>query len=104
MHLDFINRANADYVDGLYQEYLRDPESVDPQWALFFAGFEAGRGSTPTGNGAGASTALAAHPALGRSIPAMARINDVFPAPFDPMTVIRLLRGTSNVTPFNARA
>jgi 2-oxoglutarate dehydrogenase E1 component len=66
--LDFINRANADYVDGLYQEYLRDPQSVDPQWALFFAGFDAGRGSVPGGNGAGAATALAAHPTVERSI------------------------------------
>ncbi len=68
MNLDFINRANADYVDGLYQEYLRDPESVDPQWALFFAGFEAGRGSAPSGNGAGTSAELGAHPAAEHNI------------------------------------
>ena len=68
MNLDFINWANADYVDGLYQAYLRDPQSVDPQWALFFAGFEAGRGSAPSGNGAAASAVLAAHPTVERSI------------------------------------
>jgi len=68
MNLDFINRANADYVDGLYQQYLREPSSVDPQWALFFAGFEAGRGSPPGGNGSSASIALAAHPTVERSI------------------------------------
>jgi 2-oxoglutarate dehydrogenase E1 component len=44
-NLDFINRSNAEYVDSLYQQYLRDPASVDPQWALFFAGFEAARGN-----------------------------------------------------------
>jgi 2-oxoglutarate dehydrogenase E1 component len=44
-NLDFINRSNADYVDSLYQQYLRDPASVDPQWALFFAGFEAAGGN-----------------------------------------------------------
>ncbi len=42
-HLDFINSANAEYVDELYRRYLRDPNSVDPSWALFFAGFEAAR-------------------------------------------------------------
>ncbi len=55
--LDFINRANADYVDGLYQQYLRDPASVDAQWAYFFAGFEAAGG-----NGARATGASAAEP------------------------------------------
>jgi len=53
-NLDFINRANADYVDALYEQYLRDPQSVDPQWAFFFAGFEAA-----TGNGAHAAAAVA---------------------------------------------
>jgi 2-oxoglutarate dehydrogenase E1 component len=42
--LDFVTRANPAYVDGLYREYLRDPASVDEQWALFFAGFEVARG------------------------------------------------------------
>jgi 2-oxoglutarate dehydrogenase E1 component len=59
INLDFINRANAEYVDGLYQQYLRDPESVDAEWALFFAGFEAGRSALPSGNGAGAAPAVA---------------------------------------------
>jgi 2-oxoglutarate dehydrogenase E1 component len=54
-NLDFINRANAEYVDALYQQYLRDPSSVDASWALFFAGFEAARGN---GTSAAAATAL----------------------------------------------
>src|SRR6266404_4999738 len=37
---DEIARANPDYVDGLYREYLRDPASVDERWALVFAGFD----------------------------------------------------------------
>jgi 2-oxoglutarate dehydrogenase E1 component len=44
-NLDFINRANADYVDALYRSFLRDPASVDERWALFFAGFEAAGGN-----------------------------------------------------------
>ena len=48
MHpLDFFQQANADYLEGLHQDYLRDPDSVDPQWAIFFAGFEAGSAETP---------------------------------------------------------
>src|SRR5438270_816457 len=37
---DEISRANPDYVDALYREYLRDPAAVDERWALVFAGFD----------------------------------------------------------------
>ena len=43
-HFDFINRANADYIDQLYQRYQQDPRSVESHWRAFFAGFEAGGG------------------------------------------------------------
>src|SRR5687768_9797827 len=48
---DFINRANAEYIDQLYQQYQRDPRSVEEPWRAFFAGFDAGaaRGATPGG-------------------------------------------------------
>jgi 2-oxoglutarate dehydrogenase E1 component len=38
--LDFIARANPDYVEGLYRQYKSDPKSVDERWALVFAGYE----------------------------------------------------------------
>ncbi|HEY7116315.1 MAG TPA: 2-oxoglutarate dehydrogenase E1 component, partial [Tepidisphaeraceae bacterium] len=41
---DFINRANAEYIDQLYQKYQQDPRSVETHWRAFFAGFEAGGG------------------------------------------------------------
>ncbi|MBA3273320.1 MAG: 2-oxoglutarate dehydrogenase E1 component [Chthoniobacterales bacterium] len=44
---DFVNRANAEYIDQLYQQYQRDPRSLDPAWLAFFAGFEAGYARTP---------------------------------------------------------
>src|SRR5580765_2528502 len=45
MDLDFILRANPDYVEALYRQYLRDPHSVGIDWAHFFAGFDyAGNG------------------------------------------------------------
>ena len=43
-NFDFINRANAEYIDLLYQRYQTDPRSVDAYWRAFFAGFEAGGG------------------------------------------------------------
>ncbi|MBY0369204.1 2-oxoglutarate dehydrogenase E1 component [bacterium] len=39
---DFFSRANAEYIEQLYQQYRNDPASVDERWAVFFAGFEAG--------------------------------------------------------------
>src|SRR5688500_10036278 len=48
---DIISRANAEYIDQLYQQYQRDPRSVDTTWQAFFAGFDAGaaRNQTPGG-------------------------------------------------------
>ncbi len=60
--LDFINRANAEYVEALYEEFRRDPNSVDDTWALFFAGFDAARGSNGA-QPAQTSTLLAMRPA-----------------------------------------
>jgi 2-oxoglutarate dehydrogenase E1 component len=50
--LDFINRANADYIDQLYQQYQADPNSVDAYWRAFFAGFEAAGGKAVSLTGA----------------------------------------------------
>jgi 2-oxoglutarate dehydrogenase E1 component len=39
---DFFSRANADYLEQLYEQYRQDPTKIDERWAVFFAGFEAG--------------------------------------------------------------
>ena len=44
---DFVNRANADYIDRLYAEYQRDPRSLDLTWQAYFAGFEYASGRNP---------------------------------------------------------
>jgi 2-oxoglutarate dehydrogenase E1 component len=38
--LDFIQRANAGYLEAQYARYRQDPSSVPEDWALFFAGFD----------------------------------------------------------------
>jgi 2-oxoglutarate dehydrogenase E1 component len=48
MDLDFILRANPDYVEELYRQYTRDPGSVGADWAHFFAGFEFGNDGRAT--------------------------------------------------------
>jgi len=41
--LNYINSGNAAYIDSLYEEYKKDPESVDFGWQKFFEGFDFGR-------------------------------------------------------------
>lgn len=53
--LDFVNRANSDYIDQLYQRYQTDPRSVDERWRAFFAGFDAA-GGRQGGNGTPVAT------------------------------------------------
>ncbi|MGH7557725.1 MAG: 2-oxoglutarate dehydrogenase E1 component [Gemmatimonadota bacterium] len=48
--IDAILRANPEFVESMYRQYLADPDSVDPTWALFFAGYRyAGNGRSATG-------------------------------------------------------
>ena len=46
---DFFHRANTDYLERLYQQYLKDPASVDEMWQAYFAGFDAGAAKAPAG-------------------------------------------------------
>jgi len=38
--------ANLDFVESLYQQYLQDPTSVDPQWQAMFASWTNGEAGT----------------------------------------------------------
>jgi 2-oxoglutarate dehydrogenase E1 component len=59
----YITQSHPAYVEGLYQEYAKDPESVDPEFRKFFEGFDfavseapvngnGGNGKVPPGNAA----------------------------------------------------
>lgn len=37
---DFLNRTSSDYIEHLYQQYQKEPRSLDEQWRAFFAGIE----------------------------------------------------------------
>ena len=41
-HYSFLNTAHAAYFAELYDQYLINPESVEPTWRAFFQGFEFG--------------------------------------------------------------
>lgn len=39
----YLSNADAAYTDQIYEQYLSDPSSVDPDWKRFFEGFEFAR-------------------------------------------------------------
>lgn len=54
----YLSNADGAALDGIYQQYLKDPASVDAGWARFFEGFEFAReqhgvlpGDVPTSSG-----------------------------------------------------
>ena len=59
--LDFILRANADYIEAQHRRWLEDAGQVPEEWALFFAGLDLGeRRERPTrGDGGVFSLVLA---------------------------------------------
>jgi len=43
--LTYLSNADSSYIDGLYQAYKQDPNSVDFGWQKFFEGFDFGQGA-----------------------------------------------------------
>ncbi len=37
-----LSGGNADFIEDLYQQFLKDPSAVDPSWALYFRTFQGG--------------------------------------------------------------
>lgn len=48
--LSFIFNAHPSFIDQLYRDYVKDPESVDSSWRLFFEGFDFGKNGEAEGN------------------------------------------------------
>jgi len=40
---DYLNPSNIAVIDGLFEQYRKDPSSVDESWQKFFEGFEFGQ-------------------------------------------------------------
>ncbi|MGX5817787.1 2-oxoglutarate dehydrogenase E1 component [Chitinophaga lutea] len=49
----FVTNSHPAYIESLYQDYRKDPASVDPEWMKFFEGFDFAV-STANGKAAGA--------------------------------------------------
>lgn len=39
----YLNRSNMEYLEELYQKFRQDPDSIEPQWKMFFEGVEFGQ-------------------------------------------------------------
>ena len=66
----FITSAHPSYVENLYQEFTRNPDSVDPEFRKFFEGFDFAitNAVKPAGNGT-AITAAPVKPENGQATP-----------------------------------
>ena len=42
-NLSYLNGANAEYIESLYQSYKEDRNSVEFGWQKFFEGFDFAR-------------------------------------------------------------
>ena len=38
----FLNAAHTAYFADLYDQYLKNPDSVEPSWRAFFQGYDFG--------------------------------------------------------------
>ncbi len=82
----FLSGGNSAYIEQLYARYLKDPKSVEPGFAAFFAGLEDDAGTAlRTIEGASWAPPRAARPVPGA-------VNGAAPAPapaagYDPATV-----------------
>lgn len=55
-NLTYLSNADSAYVDGLYQSYKQDPQSVDFGWQKFFEGFDFGQNAGGTTSSVGEAT------------------------------------------------
>lgn len=52
-----LNRSNLEYIEGMYETFRKNPESVDPQWRLFFEGVDFAQSLGPQSSPSSFSTA-----------------------------------------------
>src|SRR3989442_8042894 len=43
-----LNSVNLEFIEALYADYLRDPDSVTPDWRQYFQGLSEGNGFSKT--------------------------------------------------------
>jgi 2-oxoglutarate dehydrogenase E1 component len=74
MAISYANPSNAELLDQNYQQWRKDPASVDATWSAFFEGFELGSVALKNG-GKGAGAEAAAVPAGAGGAPLQTRVD-----------------------------
>ncbi len=65
----YITSSHPQVIEGLYQDFLKDPGSVDPELKKFFEGFDFAMGSAKNAtNGSSVSTSVSATPSVAEDI------------------------------------
>jgi 2-oxoglutarate dehydrogenase E1 component len=62
--LQYITNSSPSFIEGLYQDFVKDPQSIDPEFKKFFEGFDfaisQGKNGGTVGNGTAAGNGAAA--------------------------------------------
>ena len=48
----YITNSHPAFIEGLYEDFSKDPNSVDPEFCKFFEGFDFAIGNGKAANGA----------------------------------------------------
>ncbi len=65
----YITSSSPAYIEGLYHDFVQNPESVDPEFRRFFEGFDfAIANGKPATNGIAATNGAATHAAPGSAV------------------------------------
>ena len=59
--LQYITNSSPSFIEGLYQDFVKDPQSVDPEFKKFFEGFDFAIAQGKNGNG---QTTISKEPAF----------------------------------------
>ena len=51
-----LSNAHPDYIDSIYKDFLKDPNSVEPEWRSFFKGFDLANKFGENNNGIATTT------------------------------------------------
>ncbi|HVH83161.1 MAG TPA: 2-oxoglutarate dehydrogenase E1 component, partial [Steroidobacteraceae bacterium] len=85
--------GNADFLDALYEQYLRDPASVEERWRSYFTQLEPPGGEQPHGPIRDAIVARAAMPRAAAGMPAAAPSPDARQAAVSRLIQVWINRG-----------
>jgi 2-oxoglutarate dehydrogenase E1 component len=62
--LQYITNSSPSFIESLYQDFVKDPQSVDPEFKKFFEGFDFAYNQGKNGNGNGSAAVVSREPAF----------------------------------------